>query len=68
MKYNAEYLRQARKGKGYSTNMMAEKLNMDRGNYTKLENGRYKNIPLDILVKLNEVLKIDLYYLLNIKA
>jgi len=68
MKYNHEYLKQTRRSMGYSTNTIAIELNMDRGNYTKLENGRYKNIPIDILVKLNEVLKIDLYCLLNIKA
>ena len=43
-----------------------EKLKMSRGNYTKLEMGRYKNIPCDLLKRLHRELGADLYQLLNI--
>ena len=65
--YNHEYIRSIRQSKGLTILAAAELLQMDRGNYNRMELGGYKNIPIDLLVKLHEILGLDLYYLLNIR-
>ena len=64
--YNYEYIRERRIAKGKSTVTTASDLEMDCGNYCKLEQGKYRNIPTKVLHKLCEVLELDLYHLLNI--
>lgn len=64
--YNNDYLRKLRTDKGWTVMIAEEKLGMSRGNYTKLEMGRYKNIPCDLLKRLHRELGADLYQLLNI--
>ncbi len=65
--YRYNYIKQAREEKGISTVKMAQLLNMDCGNYCRLELGKYKNIPTRVLPVLCVTLGIDLYYLLDIK-
>ena len=64
--YKSTYIKNTRIKKGLTTVAAAKAINMDRGNYCKLENVKYKGIPSNILVNLHKVLKLDLYHLLNI--
>jgi DNA-binding Xre family transcriptional regulator len=64
--YKSTYIKDTRIKKGLTTVGAAKAINMDRRNYCKLENGKYKGIPSNILVNLHNVLKLDLYHLLNI--
>lgn len=64
--YKHTYIKNTRIKTGLTTVAAARAINMDRGNYCKLENGKYTGIPLNILVNLHKVLNLDLYYLLNI--
>lgn len=64
--YKHNYIKQTREAKGITTVKMAQLLNMDCGNYCRLEQGKYKNIPGTVLPILCATLEIDLYYLLDI--
>ena len=64
--YKHNYIKQRRETKGITTVKMAQLLNMDCGNYCRLEQGKYKNVPGKVLPLLCELLDIDLYYLLDI--
>lgn len=64
--YKYEYIKEARETKGITTVKMAQLLDMDCGNYCKLEQGKYKSIPGKILPQLCLTLGIDLYCLLGI--
>lgn len=63
--YKNEYIKEKREARGISTVKMAKLLEMDCGNYCKLEQGKYKSIPGKVLPKLCDTLGIDLYYLLG---
>ena len=63
--YKYEHIKEKREAKGLSTVKMAKLLEMDCGNYCKLEQGKYKSIPGRVLPKLCTTLGIDLYYLLD---
>lgn len=63
--YKYEHIKEKREAKGLSTVKMAKLLEMDCGNYCKLEQGKYKSIPGKVLPKLCTTLGIDLYYLLD---
>lgn len=65
--YKYEYIKEQRETKGISTVKMAKLFGMDCGNYCKLERGKYKNIPIEVLPKLCDILDIDLYYLFNME-
>ena len=41
--YKYNYIKQTREAKGITTVKMAQLLNMDCGNYCRLEQGKYKN-------------------------
>ena len=64
--YKHNYIKQTREAKGITTVKMAQLLNMDCGNYCRLEQGKYKSIPGKVLPILCATLGIDLYYLLDI--
>ena len=64
--YNYEYIRKTRVEKGLTLMKVAELLEMDMGNYSKLERGIYKTVPCHILKGLYKVLGLDLHQLLNL--
>lgn len=66
--YNNEYIKQRREAKGITTVKMAQLLDMDSGNYCRLEQGKYKSIPGTVLPKLCRILSMDLYYLLGLTS
>ena len=65
--YNYSYIKRMRDTRGLTMLQASKLLNMDTGNYNRLEKGRYKDIPLELLKSLQKQLGIDLYYLLNIR-
>lgn len=65
--YKYEHIKEKREAKGLSTVKMAKLLEMDCGNYCKLEQGKYRSIPGKVLPKLCTTLGIDLYYLLGME-
>lgn len=64
--YNTSYLISKRKALNLSQEQVAQLINMDQGNYSKLEAGLYSHTSLNTLTSLHKVLHIDLYYFLNI--
>jgi transcriptional regulator with XRE-family HTH domain len=48
-----------RETKGISQSQMAEKLHMDERNYKRIESGEKKNMELDLLSRIAEVLEVD---------
>lgn len=58
--YDYEYLRAERLKRGLQIKEVAEKVDMDESNLSKLERGLYVNIPLHLLSGFKKVLNIDL--------
>lgn len=64
--YKHNYIKQTREAKGITTVKMAQLLNMDCGNYCRLEQGKYKSIPSVAHSICSTFPGILLYYLLDI--
>lgn len=63
--YNKEYLREIRESQGLTKLDMARVLEMDKANYSKLEDGLYKQFPVEKAKILKNKFKIDALKLLG---
>lgn len=61
-----EWLKSLRKEKGFTQKMVAERLNVGRVNYTKIENGStYSNLPIDIADQLAKIFGVSIQFILE---
>lgn len=57
--YNTEFLRELRHSKGLNKKDMGALIGFSKSNYQKLENGEYKQIPINALAIIKNEFQLD---------